>query len=224
MTNLLIITRDGTSQQEFCESLIRKDLDYSLASDTNGVHEIITQRQPDIILFELAKRWPSEEMRGLVKRIKRESNLPVIALISEDALDNIEDEPDFDDFLTSPFNPSEAVLRVNRLLQKRRKSASDETIDYEGLQLDLVSCEVSVDDRIVELTFKEYELLKLLASNQGRVFTRDDLLNKIWGYDYFGGDRTVDVHIRRLRSKIEDPGQCFIETVRNIGYRFSDAI
>ena len=220
MTNLLIITRDGTSQQEFCESLIRKDLDYSLASDTNGVHEIITQRQPDIILFELAKRWPSEEMRGLVKRIKRERNLPVIALISEDALDNIEDEPDFDDFLTSPFNPSEAVLRVNRLLQKRRKSASDETIDYEGLQLDLVSCEVSVDDRIVELTFKEYELLKLLASNQGRVFTRDDLLNKIWGYDYFGGDRTVDVHIRRLRSKIEEFGHTFIETVRNVGYRF----
>ena len=220
MTNLLIITRDGTSQQEFCESLIRKDLDYSLASDTNGIHEIITQRQPDIILFELARRWTSEEMRGLVKRIKRESNLPVIALISEDALDNIEDEPDFDDFLTSPFNPSEAVLRVNRLLQKRRKSASDETIDYEGLQLDLVSCEVSVDDRIVELTFKEYELLKLLASNQGRVFTRDDLLNKIWGYDYFGGDRTVDVHIRRLRSKIEEFGHTFIETVRNVGYRF----
>jgi len=220
MTNLLIITRDGTSQQEFCESLIRKDLDYSLASDTDGIHEIITQRQPDIILFELARRWTSEEMRGLVKRIKRESNLPVIALISEDALDNIEDEPDFDDFLTSPFNPSEAVLRVNRLLQKRRKSASDETIDYEGLQLDLVSCEVSVDDRIVELTFKEYELLKLLASNQGRVFTRDDLLNKIWGYDYFGGDRTVDVHIRRLRSKIEEFGHTFIETVRNVGYRF----
>ena len=73
---------------------------------------------------------------------------------------------------------------------------------------------------MIELTFKEYELLKFLASHQGRVYTREALLNKVWGYDYYGGDRTVDVHIRRLRSKIEDAKHTFIETVRNIGYRF----
>ncbi len=76
---------------------------------------------------------------------------------------------------------------------------------------------------MVELTFKEYELLKFLARDRGRVFTREALLNKVWGYDYFGGDRTVDVHVRRLRSKIELSGQTFIETVRNIGYRFKKA-
>ena len=70
------------------------------------------------------------------------------------------------------------------------------------------------------LTFREYELLKFLAGNRGRVFTREALLNKVWGYDYYGGDRTVDVHIRRLRSKTEDSNHAFIETVRNIGYRF----
>ena len=70
------------------------------------------------------------------------------------------------------------------------------------------------------LTFKEYELLKFLARTSGRVFTREALLNRVWGYDYYGGDRTVDVHIRRLRSKIEDSSHTFIETVRNIGYRF----
>ena len=77
-----------------------------------------------------------------------------------------------------------------------------------------------MDNRIIDLTFKEYELLKLMATNRGRVFTRDNLLDKIWGYDYFGGDRTVDVHIRRLRSKIEDANHSYIETVRNIGYKF----
>jgi len=82
------------------------------------------------------------------------------------------------------------------------------------------NCEVTVDGRLVTLTFKEYELLRFLASNRGRVFTRDVLLNEVWGYDYYGGDRTVDVHIRRLRSKIEDSTHIFIETVRNIGYRF----
>jgi len=75
--------------------------------------------------------------------------------------------------------------------------------------------------RIVELTFKEYELLKFLMNDRGRVFTREALLNKVWGYDYFGGDRTVDVHVRRLRSKIELSDIEYIETVRNIGYRFT---
>jgi two-component system alkaline phosphatase synthesis response regulator PhoP len=72
------------------------------------------------------------------------------------------------------------------------------------------------------LTFREYQLLKFLASNKGKVFTREALLNKVWGWDYYGGDRTVDVHIRRLRSKIEDPTHTFIETVRNIGYRLRE--
>ena len=91
-----------------------------------------------------------------------------------------------------------------------------------GLIIDLARCEVTVSGVTVELTFKEYELLKFLASNKGRVFTREALLNKVWGYDYYGGDRTVDVHIRRLRSKIEVSDYSFIETVRNIGYRFKN--
>ena len=146
--------------------------------------------------------------------------VPVIALVSEDVLETFEDEPDFDDFIIGPYGTAEALLRISRILHKHKKATSDEVIAVNGLQLDLVSCEVSVDNRIVDLTFKEFELLKLLATNRGRVFTRDNLLDKIWGYDYFGGDRTVDVHIRRLRSKIEDANHSYIETVRNIGYKF----
>jgi len=90
------------------------------------------------------------------------------------------------------------------------------------LVIDLAKCQVSVGIRLVTLTFREYQLLKFLAGNQGKVFTRDALLDKVWGWDYYGGDRTVDVHIRRLRSKIEDRNHSFIETVRNIGYRFKE--
>lgn len=86
--------------------------------------------------------------------------------------------------------------------------------------IDPAQCEVTLEGEVVELTFKEYELLRFLASNRGRVFTREALLNWVWGYDYYGGERTVDVHVRRLRSKIEDSKHVFIETVRNIGYRF----
>ena len=81
--------------------------------------------------------------------------------------------------------------------------------------------EVTVEGRIVELTFKEYELLKLLTSNRGRVYTREALLNRIWGYDYYGGDRTVDVHMRRLRAKIPSPYNNMLKTIRNVGYMFS---
>jgi DNA-binding response OmpR family regulator len=91
------------------------------------------------------------------------------------------------------------------------------------LTIDPIRCEAELDGRLLALTFKEYQLLKLLATNNGKVFTRESLLNEIWGYDYYGGDRTVDVHIRRLRSKIEDPVHTFVDTVRNIGYKFKAA-
>jgi len=87
------------------------------------------------------------------------------------------------------------------------------------LVIDIARCEVSIGNRLLALTFKEYELLKFLAKNKGKVFTREVLLNEVWGYEYYGGDRTVDVHIRRLRSKLNDPGNNYIQTVRNIGYR-----
>ena len=112
------------------------------------------------------------------------------------------------------------MIRINRVLRKTVKNESSEQIKCDGLTIDLATCEVTVNGKIVELTFKEYEMLKLLASNKGRVYTREALLDKIWGYDYYGGDRTVDVHVRRLRSKIEDASHTYIETVRNIGYRF----
>ena len=95
-------------------------------------------------------------------------------------------------------------------------------IKHGDLVLDLIKYEVSVAGRLIDLSFKEYELLKILISNKGRVLNRQTLLDKVWGYDYYGGDRTVDVHIRRLRSKIEDADHEFIQTVRNVGYKFKD--
>ena len=112
------------------------------------------------------------------------------------------------------------LVRINRLLSKHKpREAPTEYLKAGDIVIDLPRCEVSVSGRVVDLTFTEYELLKLLISEKGHVLTREVLLNKIWGYDYYGGDRTVDVHITRLRSKIEDPSHGFIETVRNIGYR-----
>jgi DNA-binding response OmpR family regulator len=149
-------------------------------------------------------------------RIRRKSS--IIALMTAETLDQSSYYSGADDFIITPYDERELVARARRLLQKNSKN--DEVLRRGDLVIDLANCEVRVEGKIVELTFKEYELLKFLAQDQGRVFSRETLLNKVWGYDYFGGDRTVDVHVRRLRSKIELSDQIFIETVRNIGYRF----
>ena len=98
--------------------------------------------------------------------------------------------------------------------------AADQLLTAGDLIINTTQAEVFLSGRAIDLTFREYELLRFLASHPGRMYSRDALLNYVWGYDYFGGDRTVDVHIRRLRSKIEDAGHNFIDTVRNMGYRF----
>ena len=120
-----------------------------------------------------------------------------------------------------PAQPnSGAALRVQHLIQRFTPADATSVLTVGDLVIDLARYEVTQSGRRMELTFKEYELLKFLATNPGKVFTREVLLNQVWGYDYFGGTRTVDVHVRRLRSKIEEGTNTYIETVRNVGYRY----
>ena len=149
-----------------------------------------------------------------------EKRAPVIALLSREALLKADALKNIDDFIVEPYNAAELAVRARRLIRNMHHAEGHELITYGDLVIDLNECEVYVDKRKIDLTFREYELLCFLASSPGRVFSRDVLLDKVWGYDYYGGDRTVDVHIRRLRSKIEDSGHVFIETLRNMGYRF----
>jgi two-component system alkaline phosphatase synthesis response regulator PhoP len=218
VTRALIITGDIDSRQGLQKALAHYDLTFLFASYSNGFRQEITGQKPEILLLEIGERLPGPETWEVIRKIKGERNLPVIALVPRDNLGRIDPNPDIDDFLATPYDSRELVLRINRLLSNRH-AESPEPIHGHGLTIDPDTCEVTVDGTRVDLTFKEYELLKLLASNKGHVFTREALLDKIWGYDYYGGDRTVDVHIRRLRSKIEI-NRTYIETVRNIGYRF----
>jgi len=224
MLRLLIITPESKKLESLCKSLAGNGLACSLTHYDNGVTEAIARQSPHLLLVEMDNNLTDSEKRGLIQSFKQERHLPVMALIPREMLNSIDGHLDADDFLTSPYDARELVLRIRRLLNRNGNMDSGELIKCDGLVIDLATCEVTVEGRIVELTFKEYELLKLLASNKGRVYTREALLDKIWGYDYYGGDRTVDVHIRRLRSKIEDSNHNFIETVRNIGYRFKKGL
>jgi len=125
----------------------------------------------------------------------------------------------FEDFIFQSQLQDELLMRINLMLARQKTLMSKNSISVEGLVLNLDKYELSVNGKLVELTFKEYELLKFLLQNQNKVFSRSKLLSKIWGYDFYGGSRTVDVHIRRLRFKIA-PYDLMIKTIRNVGYIF----
>lgn len=124
------------------------------------------------------------------------------------------------DVLVTPWRQGELSLRIKRLVQRRERPDQPGVIRAGDLVINPERYDVFLARKPVLLTFKEYELLKLLAANPGRVYSREALLEQVWGYKYFGGTRTVDVHVRRLRSKIEDATHTFIDTVWNVGYRF----
>ena len=127
----------------------------------------------------------------------------------------------FDDFCLTPFHPSELEARLDHLLASVGPVATrSEVVMYENLALNLETYQASVSDQPLDLTYMEYELLKFLAQNPGKVFSREMLLSRVWGYDYYGGARTVDVHVRRLRAKLGEEHADLIQTVRSVGYRF----
>ena len=129
----------------------------------------------------------------------------------------------FDDFCLSPFHPAELDARLRHLLSRAgtgSASAADEVVERGRLVLNVETYQASIDGRPLDLTYMEYELLKFLAQTPGKVFTRETLLARVWGYEYFGGARTVDVHVRRLRAKLGEEHANLIQTVRSVGYRF----
>jgi DNA-binding response OmpR family regulator len=219
----IIAIADETGQiRKLSSELAQKGFTCLVAPDSEKAVEQFPDRSPDLVLVDMDASPASSELWRLLQKIKAERRLPVIALIAEETVEEFDFTLGIDDFVTKPYNLAEVIARIRHALWRTNNIDNRHLIKCGDLVMDLARCEVRLNGRRIPLTFKEYELLRFLATNRGRVFTREALLNKVWGYDYFGGDRTVDVHIRRLRSKIEDSTHTFIETVRNIGYKFRE--
>ena len=219
MPRVVIIAEESRGIRELSSALIREGFSCTFTPYGDEVEAELSKKVPDLTLVEL-NGHSAGLISELSQRLKKDKALPVVALVDKKGLDNIHLDSNIDDFALIGADVKELSLRMRRLVQRTRDKKG-RLIGCGDLVIDSANYEVSLAGRPVLLTFREYELLRFLASNPGRVFTRDVLLDKVWGYDYFGGDRTVDVHIRRLRSKIEDSDHTFIETVRNIGYRFN---
>ncbi|MCC5954312.1 MAG: response regulator transcription factor [Acidimicrobiia bacterium] len=149
---------------------------------------------------------------------------PLLLLVSGAQLPDLELRDElFDDFCLSPFHPRELEARLKHLFWRTGQGTRPELVEYSGLVLNLETYQAAIDGQPLDLTYMEYELLKFLASHPGKVFTRETLLSRVWGYEYYGGARTVDVHIRRLRAKLGEEHAGLIQTVRSVGYRFGQS-
>ncbi len=221
MPRVFIIADESKQVIELRSELTGRGFDcLAVPYDAKAIEQLVTQPS-DIVLLNMDETLFDSDAQA--EKIKQKKHAPVIALISKEKLNNLDSGIDIDDFVVKPWRKTEIIARIKRILRQKESIESEDIIKCGDLVIDSAKCEVLLSGKPIILTFKEYQLLKFLASNKGKVFTREALLNKVWGWDYYGGDRTVDVHIRRLRSKIEDINHSFIETIRNIGYRFTEA-
>lgn len=157
---------------------------------------------------------------ALAAKISEGQDLPVLLLIDRTMTADIVGETGFADFVLSPIDRTELRVRLRRLHSNSPVVSDDDIIRFRDLQLNTATYQATVGGEPRDLTFMEYELLRFLVENPERVWSRDQILAKVWGYDYFGGSRTVDVHVRRLRAKLGEERASWITTVRSVGYRF----
>lgn len=179
----------------------------------------------EVALCVLDIMMPNMSGIDACKEIRRTSKVPIIMLTAKgEEIDRILGlELGADDYIVKPFSPREVVARIKAVLRRtnEQKTGDSGAIVHDGLVIDIKSYTVTLDNHPVICTPKEIEILYLLASNPGHVFTREQLLNKVWGYDYAGETRTVDTHIKRIRAKLDNTGKNWsIKTIYGVGYKF----
>lgn len=224
---ILVVDDEPAIQELVRFALEREGFDVIVAADGWEGLELAKKRHPDLVVLDLM--LPGLNGFEVCRALRAETDIPVLMLTArKEEADQVRGlDLGADDYVTKPFSPRELAARVKAILRRTRHRAEEaaEPASQKGLHVDVERRQILVDGRSVELTFTEFELLRTLRSSPGRVFSRDDLLSRVWGTDFFGDTRTVDVHIRHLREKLkEDPvNPRFIETVRGVGYRFRES-
>lgn len=217
--------------EEHIRELLRYNLKkegYKIFCAENGKEalEIAKEKKPTLILLDVM--LPQMDGYDVCKEIRKDNSIsttPIIMITAKgEELDKVLGlELGADDYITKPFSIRELIARIKAVLRRTLLKSTEEPFKFESLKMDFEKHEVMKDGEKVDLTLKEFQLLEILIKNKGRVLTREYLLDKIWGYEYIGETRTVDVHIRHLRQKVEDDDKNpkYIETIRGVGYRFN---
>jgi DNA-binding response OmpR family regulator len=182
--------------------------------------DAVAQQLPAVVVVEAGEDIGRAQKS--IKRMRDEGPLvevPILLAVAVARLASLDFSIGFDDFVLMPLVPAELYARMRQLDWKTATFGSDELLKIDELVIDIAGYEVRLAGRRIELTHQEFELLRFLAQHRGRVFTREALLERAWGYRYAGGTRTVDIHVRRVRAKLGEAAGAMIETVRNVGYK-----
>ena len=224
MSKKALIVEDDGNIAELLRLYLEKDgFTVQRAADGGEGLELYRSFGPDLVLLDIM--LPVLDGWGVLRELRRAGNTPVIMLTARsETPDKISGlEMGADDYVTKPFEPKELMARIHAVLRRAAEPEARRSrrLEYDKLVVDLDSYELIVDGRRVDTPPKELELLFHLASSPNRVFTRNQLLDEVWGFDYFGDSRTVDVHIKRLREKLEGVSERWsVKTVWGVGYKF----
>ena len=218
MERTILVIEDEKSIQNIIKAFL-EDAGYIVVLADDGVEGITKFHEcnPDLVLLDLM--LPKMDGFAVCEVIRKETNTPIIILTALDDEDTQMKGFDFlaDDYITKPFSMPLVVRRIEAVFRRMdRNNDNSTTIYYKNISMNTENYEVSVDGQSIYLTSREFDILKLFMENQGRVFTRDALLDSIWGYDYFGDTKIVNTHIKNIRKKL---GVDYIETIRGVGYK-----
>lgn len=219
-TYILVVDDESRMRKLLKDFLSTKGVNIIEAEDGEKALDIFTENRNKIKLVLLDVMMPKLDGWSVLRKIRQESNLPVIMLTArgEEQDELFGFELGVDEYISKPFSPKILVARVEAIL-KRVYGDTKQVKDYDGIIIDQEGRTVKVDGKSVDLSLREYELLKYLLDNENIALSRDKILNNVWNYDYYGDSRTIDSHIKKIRHKLGKKGK-YIETIRGIGYKF----
>ncbi|MDO5782287.1 MAG: response regulator transcription factor [Eubacteriales bacterium] len=217
---ILVVDDESRMRKLVKDFLAKKNFQVLEAGDGEEAMDIFYQEK-DIALLILDVMMPKMDGWEVCREIRKNSKVPIIMLTarSDERDELLGFELGVDEYISKPFSPKILVARVEAILRRTGQSNPDEVLSAGGIVIDKAAHQATVDDKPMDLSFKEFELLTYFLENEGIALSREKILNSVWNYDYFGDARTIDTHVKKLRSKMGDKGE-YIKTVWGMGYKF----
>ena len=217
---ILVVDDESRMRKLVRDFLVKQNFDVLEAGDGEEAVDIFF-KEKDIALIILDVMMPKMDGWQVCREIRKYSKVPIIMLTAKgDERDELQGfDLGVDEYITKPFSPKILVARVEAILRRSNLLTNDDVISAGGIELDKAAHKVKIDGQEIELSYKEFELLAYFLENQGIALSREKILNNVWNYDYFGDARTIDTHVKKLRSKLGEKGE-MIKTIWGMGYKF----